>query len=252
MRCSKEYFFLLIGFVLSTGLPKVYSQEEEPKHVFRAISLDEPISDLALVNEAEVTDFFVPSHRRSTVMTVDSQQGLRFVESGSVVPEAGVSALPTLLQVPVAENLANPLYIFYPNPESGPAPYGVFPIEDNHNRFTGGMSLFINLSPYPMVLLLGDQSDERIELNPLQKHLHEFEEDSVNVRLRIATYASDSVQKGMDTRVFPVPTHRDIYFIYPVGGDGPGLVRMRLLREHGNAAKRAYVVEEEEATPSSE
>ncbi|NQY33163.1 MAG: hypothetical protein HRT56_08335 [Coraliomargarita sp.] len=218
----------------------LYSREPAGAHSFRAISLDAPIDEFALVSGGSVANCMIPSHRRSKLLVVEGQQSLRFVARDSVVPEAGVAALPILLEVPLAVGFANPLYIFYPNSRVGGARYGVFPIEDNPARFEGGMSLFVNLSPYPMVLLLGDEADTRIELEPKQTHLHEFEENSLNVRLRIATYAADAIQKGMDTRVFPAATHRDVYFIYPVIEEGEGMVRMRLLREHGNAARRAY------------
>ena len=49
--------------------------------------------------------------------------------------------------------------------------------------------------------------------------------------------------RGMNTRIFPVRTHRDIYFIDAIGEGETGEVRMRLLREHEGAALRAYAVE---------
>jgi hypothetical protein len=218
-----------------------YSQGISELHSFRAISLESPIDDLAIVSGGELVDCMIPSHRRSqTFALAAGEQTLRFVKRGSVIPPEGVQLLPVLLEVPVATGYKNPLYIFYPNPDSSDAPYVVFPIEDSPARFEGGMGIFVNLSSYPMVLLFGENGSERIQLASQKTYLHAFKGDSVNVRVRIATYAEDAVQKGMDTRVFPAVTHRDIYFIYPVRGQGTGMVRMRLLREHTNAAKRAY------------
>jgi hypothetical protein len=210
-------------------------------HSFRAISLDTPIDDLSLISGQELVDFHIPSHRRSKVAAVGEGGALRFVARGSVIPVEGVDALPVLLEVPIASGFANPLYIFYPSAGNGGAPYRAFAIEDSPARFKAGMSIFVNLSPYPMVLLVGEDAEERIQLAPRQTDQYRFTEDSVNVRLRIATYSDGDVQKGMDTRVFPVATHRDIYFIYSAGVGEAGMVRMRLLREHANAAQRAYV-----------
>ena len=118
--------------------------------------------------------------------------------------------------------------------------YGVFAIEDSPVEVGGSSSCFINLSPYPLVLLLGEEGSDRVELSPRQSIVHRFEAGSVNVRVRIAAFADNSIRKGMDTRIFPAATHRDVYFIYPVRDGEQGSVRMRLLREHQNAAVRAY------------
>ena len=240
MRVSKVRILSAAVIFLSFVHPVASLKADDRVHVFRAISLELPIENLSLVNGNELVDLSIPSHRRSKSFKIRSAGVLQFVARGSVVPEAGPVGIPSLLELELARGFTNPLYIFYPGGDPVNEPYGVFPIEDAPGRFRGGESLFVNLSPFPMVLLLGDRGDERIQLEPRQTHSHLFKENNVNVRLRIATYAADSVQKGMDTRIFPAKSHRDVYFIYSVTGKDEGMVRMRLLREHEKTALRAY------------
>ncbi len=103
--------------------------------------------------------------------------------------------------------------------------------------------MFVNLSGHPLILLLDAGTQERLELASFKSHIHGFAPESLNVGLRIASHMDDGLYKGMNTRIFPVRTHRDIYFIYAIGEGETGEVRMRLLREHEGAALRAYAVE---------
>jgi len=227
--------FLLLGFI-----PVAYAQNLGVTQSFRAISLDQPINDLALVTGDTLVDFEIPSHRRSQAYLYQGDRVMKFVKKGTPVPEEGIATLPVIMQVPVNSSLVNPLYIFYPKVGEEDAAYGVFSVEDSPGRWGGGETLFVNLSPYPLLLLLGEDGVERVELQPQGTLIHSFEQESVNVRVRVAAFVDDAVHKGMDTRIFPASTHRDLYFIYPLKKGDTGNVRMRLLREHLNAAIRAY------------
>lgn len=238
IRILRHPFLSVLILLTAVPFAIVQAQPSSKLHAFRAISMEGAISELALISDGELIDCKIPSHRRSKAIVAQGEETLRFVLSGTVIPEGGVDAIPVVVEAPIAEQFSRPLYVFYPRGDA----YGVFAVEDSLNKIGGGMGMFVNLSPYPMVLLLGAEAKDQVNLDPRETRIHEFGEGSLNVRLRIATLSNDEAKKGMDTRVFPASTHRDIYFIYPAVEGEDGMVRMRLLREHVNAAQRAFAV----------
>ena len=232
------YIVCILIFVNAQGVLNCPAQEALVRSTFRTISLQDPIDDLALLTDGAVIDLDIPSHRRSKSVVYRGSPVMRFIKQGSALPDQA-SALTATLEVPVAMHLENPLYVFYPK-ASG---YGVFAVEDSLEQLSGGACMFVNLSAHPLILLLDAGTDERLELAPFKSHIHGFAPESLNVSLRIASHMDDGFYKGMNTRIFPVRTHRDIYFIYSLGASHPGKVRLRLLREHEGAALRAYSAE---------
>jgi hypothetical protein len=232
------YIACILIFVNALGVLNCPAQEALVRSTFRTISLQDPIDDLALLTDGAVIDLDIPSHRRSKSVVYQGSPVMRFIEQGRTLPDSA-SAFTATLEVSVAMHLENPLYVFYPK-ASG---YEVFAVEDSVEQLSGGSCMFVNLSDHPLILLLDAVEQERLELAPLESHIHGFAPESLNVSLRIASRTDDGLYKGMNTRIFPVRTHRDIYFIYSLGPSHPGEVRLRLLREHEGAALRAYAAE---------
>lgn len=232
------YIVFILIFVNTFGEFNCLAQETLVRSTFRTISLEDQIDDLALLTDEAVIDLDIPSHRRSKSVVYQGSPVMRFIEQGSALPDQA-SALTVMLEVPVAMHLENPLYVFYPKASD----YGVFAVEDSLEQLSGGSCMFVNLSGHPLILLLDAGTQERLELASFKSHIHGFAPESLNVSLRIASHMDDGLYKGMNTRIFPVRTHRDIYFIYAIGEGETGEVRMRLLREHEGAALRAYAVE---------
>jgi hypothetical protein len=227
----KKIVFVLTLFVLGGSL----SAQELLQARLRAISLSGSIHDLELMSADGPLDFKVPSGRRSKVMEYVGSQNLVFIPKGSYIPDLPVPD--ALAQIQLSPKLRHPLLIFIPNNKG----YRVVVIEDDLNRFPGGSVLFVNLSPYPIVLLMGEDASDRIQLKPAEMKVREFDRDNVNVRVRGASLVDQEVKKGMDTRIFPLPKFRDICFIYPERKQEAGSVKMRTLREHVLTAERAYV-----------
>ena len=190
-----------------------------------------------LISQEGLIELDIPTHRRSKAIHYTGPRLLRFADKNDYSLE---EQSPTIeAKVFITKNIQQPLLIFTQDKTGSAQKYKIFVVEDSIERLPGGAAMFINLTPYPLVLLLGESKDKRIELKPSGRRIHKFKDENVNLRVRIASYAEDIVRKGIDTRIFPLSSHRDLYFIYPIEADEPGRVRMRILRENEISAKRA-------------
>lgn len=204
---------------------------------FRMLSLGAPIEELALVGSNGIVDVEAPSFNRSDVITYKGDARLRFIRKGEYIP--GEPLPKSLFEVDLSDNLKNPLIVVASAVKGNEFPYQAMVLPDNLKDLPGGSNYFINASPYPIAILF-DQNKEPVKLRPRGAIKRSFEEDSHNIRVRIASYAEGEVCKGLDSRIYPLPIHRDIYFIYAHQGGGAGRLMIRRLREHQSSAEHNF------------
>jgi hypothetical protein len=204
---------------------------------FRILSLGAPLEELALVGSNGMVDVEVPSFNRSDVITYKGDARLRFIRKSEYTPDEPLPK--SLFEVDLSDNLKNPLIVVASAVKGHGFPYQAMVLPDNLKDLPGGSSYFINASPYPIAILF-DQNKEPVKLKPRGAVKRTFEEGSHNIRVRIASYAEGEVRKGLDSRVYPLPIHRDIYFIYAHQGGGVGRLMIRRLREHQSSAEHNF------------
>jgi hypothetical protein len=203
---------------------------------FRMLALGSPLKDLAVVGIEGLVDVEeVPSFDRSKVFTYKGGSKLRFIRNDQYVVDGPLPK--SLFEVNMSTDIKNPLLIVAAAPEGAPFPYQVMVLPDNLKDLPGGSSYFINASPYPIAVIF-DQEKEPVKMRPKAAVKRSFDEGAHNIRVRIASYAEGEVRKGLDSRIYPLPIHRDIYFIYARNGAEAGRLMIRRLREHEEVAKR--------------
>lgn len=227
----------IICLLCSIGLISTLVAQKPATTPIRAISFDGAISNIGVVSEGKLIELDIPTYRRSKTIHYTGPPLVRFINKAAYIE--GQPLPESLAEMRIPKHIKQPLFLFTKNKNGSGKKYNVLVIEDSVHRLPGGSAMFINLSPYPLVLLLGESKKQRIELKPKGRRIHKFKEGNINLRVRIASYAEDAVRKGIDTRIFPLETHRDLYFIYPIESGEPGRVRMRILRENEASAKRS-------------
>ena len=204
---------------------------------FRMLSLGAPLEELALVSADGIVEVEVPSFNRSDVITYKGQTLLRFIRKSDYV--LGQPLPKSLFEVDLSENLKNPLLVVSSAIKGHEFPYQCMVLPDDLQALPGGSSYFINASPYPIAILF-DESKEPVKLRSRGAVKRSFDEGSHNIRVRIASYAEGEIRKGLDSRVYPLPIHRDIYFIYAHQGAASGRLMIRRLREHQSSAEHNF------------
>jgi hypothetical protein len=204
---------------------------------FRMLSIDGAIDDLALVSADAVVPVEIPELRRSDVYAYRGSSLLRFVIESQIVER---EPLPNpVLEVSGVDRFKNALILVFRLQSSNGVKYQALAVADDFEGFPGGTSRFVNISPYPLLLLF-DQGSEPQQLESGKVLTRAFESENQNVHIQIASYADGEVHRGLDDRIFPKAIHRDIYFIFEEREGQSGRVKMRRLREHQNSALRLY------------
>jgi hypothetical protein len=209
---------------------------QDPLRVdFRMLSLGAPLEDLGLLSAEGMVELEVPSFERSDMVTYKGDALLRFIKKSEFVMDRPLPS--SLFEVRIPDTIKNPLVIVTKTVDGHRFSYQAMVLPDNLDALPGGSSYFINASPYPVAILF-DQSQEPVKLAPNAAFKRAFNESAHNIRVRIASYAEGEVRKGLDSRIYPLPIHRDIYFIYARSGGSAGRLMIRRLREHEDVAKR--------------
>ncbi|MGB0372200.1 MAG: hypothetical protein ACPGN3_12775 [Opitutales bacterium] len=229
MRIIHTLTFVFL-FFFNGGLS---AQEIIEKQV-RAVSLGASIESLALLSDTGAVDISVPKGRRSDAYLYAGSSNLKLIKQGTYIPDGPLP--PVVAQAYIPECYKRPLLIFTEDNGNN----AIIVIEDDMSRFSGNGVLFANMTPYRVALVFGDDLDERISLESVEMKVHEFDESSVNVRVRAATQVGGELFRALDTRLFPNPQTRDIYFIYSNPRKGEGAVSIRTLRENILTAQLVY------------
>lgn len=204
---------------------------------FRMLSLSGPLEDLAVLSPAGLVDVNVPSYDRSDVFTYKGSSRMRFVRKGDVSTDGSIAQV--LFEAQMPADVLHPLIIVTPAPQESSFRYHAIVLADGLQDLPGGSSYFINASPYPIAMLF-DQKDEPIKMMPKGIVKRSFEEGAHNIRVQVASYAEGEIRMGLDSRIYPMPVHRDIYFIYARQGANAGRLGIRRMREHENSAARYF------------
>jgi hypothetical protein len=200
---------------------------------FRVFSVNSRLDDWVYFSNEKRVEISVPSHRRSGIYKYEGEREIHFYSKKTKLFSEKIRPVVT---ASIPKNCKNPLILFLSNETK--TQFKVFVFNDGLDQLKIGSGRFVNLSDQALILVLGDSLDEKIKIDAYKDHFMYFDQKSVNVRIRMANVIDDKMNKAMDSRIFPLSTHRDLYFIYPVEGKRKGLVRLKILREHGLTAQR--------------
>ena len=231
------YQFSALLFALLFGFDAHAQEPQMIRAKFRMLPVYGEINSLSLVGSREAQEVNIPELRRSDVYRYEGSQVMHFVRTDQIVEGEPLPA--PVLQVRGVSNHKNALVLVFRSMTSTGVRYQSMVISDDIDGFPGGMSRFVNISPYPLLLLF-EQGGEPQKLASGQIYSHAFKAQNQNVHIRIASYAEGEVHKGLDDRIYPKPIHRDLYFIFEKRDGDIGRVKMRRLREHRNAAIYLY------------
>lgn len=241
MKYKEEIYWMSILLRIFLGLClaplSLLHAQDVIRTDFRMLSLEGGLEDVALVSAEGLIEVKVPSFDRSTVIRYQGEPRLRFVRKSEFVPEGPRPK--SLFEVDLSAGVKNPLIIVATSVEGHDFPYQAMVLPDNLEELPGGSSYFINASPYPIAVLF-DQGKEPVKMHPRAAFKRSFDEGTHNIRVRIASYADGEVRKGLDSRIYPLPIHRDIYFIYARQGGSAGRLMIRRLREHQSSAEQNF------------
>ena len=189
MRLCYQYSAVLFATLL--GVVAHGQEVQTIRTKFRMLSVKGEISNLSLIGSRETQPVHVPELRRSEVYRYEGPEVMHFVRTDQIVEGEPLPA--PVLQVRGISQHKNALVLIFQSQSSLGVRYQAVVISDDIDGFPGGMSRFINISSYPLLLVF-EQGEEPRKLGPGQIYSHAFNSENQNVHnsLFISSFKSCS------------------------------------------------------------